>query len=225
MFGGWDFLVALELYFNSWTVMVISGCGPAVIRPRYLYGVTSSPAHKTWSPMSNFLLRYSLFLQCYITNCQCLHEVGPCTFKFKFLIHGVRQITKYLNLFNVFIWNWARRPQLGSTQLSTRHIGAEYIVWLTIQFWVDLIYLWPNSPRLHNTPLPLFSFSATYQILGELYSSIQARLMSFDTTLRPARRSNKDFMVFWVKLCYSTSFRVLNSRLFKTKLGLSIYLF
>ena len=41
--------------------------------------------------------------------------------------------------------------------------------------------------------------------------------MSFDTTLRPARRSNKDFMVFWVKLCYSTSFRVLNSRFFKNQ--------
>ena len=33
MFGGWDFLVALELYFNSLTVMVISGFSPALIQP------------------------------------------------------------------------------------------------------------------------------------------------------------------------------------------------
>ena len=60
-------------------------------------------------------------------------------------------------------------------------------------------------------------------MLGELYSSIQARLMSFDTTLRPDRRANKDFMVLWVKLCYSTEFKVLNSRVLKS--GMSIYLF
>ena len=43
-------------------------------------------------------------------------------------------------------------------------------------------------------------FSAVYQILGELYCSIQARLMSFDTTLQPARRAHKDFMALWVKI-------------------------
>ena len=36
MFGGWDILVALELYFNSLTVMVISGCGPELIQTLYV---------------------------------------------------------------------------------------------------------------------------------------------------------------------------------------------
>ena len=97
------------------------------------------------------------------------------------------------------------RPQQGSAQLSTRHIDAEYSLIDQTNFGQTSIICDQNPPG-KDSPQPAqpallnIYLVQVYQILGELYSSIQARLMSFDTNLRPAWRSNKDFMVVWVKI-------------------------
>ena len=64
--------------------MVISGCGPELIRTRYHYDTSSTQA------MVSMILGET-------NNCPCLQQVGPCTFEFKFLIRiEAKYILKFL---------------------------------------------------------------------------------------------------------------------------------